>query len=139
MGARVIAYLWTSPNTVLGLVLGLLSLQTPRLQDGIVVFDRARRGFLALFSRTRFDAITFGHVVLSAVPLRGTHLEHERVHVRQYEMLGPLFLPVYLALWVFRGYRRHPFERAAVRRAARLGAPGRGRGDSSPPPALPRA
>lgn len=135
---RTLAYVWTAPNTAIGLALGLLSLQGPRVDDGVVVFDRAPRGFLALFRRTGYRAITFGHVVLSAVPLRSAHREHERAHVRQYEVLGPAFLPLYVVLWVARGYRRHPLEAAAVRRAERLAGRGRGRGGSSRPPSRPR-
>jgi hypothetical protein len=33
-------------------------------------------------------------------------------------MWGPLFLPVYGLLFLRYGYRRHPFEVAAVRRSA---------------------
>jgi hypothetical protein len=43
------------------------------------------------------DAITLGHVVIgrSAEALDATRA-HERVHVRQYELWGPLFVPAYL-------------------------------------------
>jgi hypothetical protein len=51
------------------------------------------------------------------MPLDGPLLTHERHHVRQYMVWGPLFIPAYLVLAVPFGYRRHPFERAA-RRAA---------------------
>ncbi len=50
---------------------------------------------------------------------------HERVHVRQYERWGPLFLPAYLAASlcaVARGrhaYFGNCFEREAIRRAGR--------------------
>ena len=65
-------------------------------------------------------AITFGHVVLARdqASLDWTRA-HERVHVRQYERWGALFVPAYLAagLWVaLRGghaYFDNPFEREA--------------------------
>jgi hypothetical protein len=42
------------------------------------------------------DAITFGHVVLGQDEHALNHTRaHERVHVRQYERWGPLFLPAY--------------------------------------------
>ena len=48
------------------------------------------------------SAITFGHVVLGhdEEALTITRV-HERVHVRQYELWGPVFIPAYLlaALW----------------------------------------
>ena len=112
---RLLGYVWASPNTLLGLLLALLSFQGPRITRGVLVFDEEPpRGFLWLLRKVfRKAAITYGHVVLSAVPLDGRLLTHELHHVRQYERLGPLYIPVYVLVWVFMGYRRHPFERAA--------------------------
>lgn len=108
-------YLWALPNTLLGLLLGLLSFRLPRADEGILLFEGPARGFLWVLSRMRREAVTFGHVVLSAVPLRGALRRHEMAHVRQYERWGPAFIPVYLGLWLVRGYRRHPLELAAIR------------------------
>ena len=63
------------------------------------------------------SAQTIGFVMIGAVPIDGLLFEHERAHVRQYCMWGPLFLPVYGLLFLAYGYRRHPFEVAAVKRA----------------------
>ncbi|QEG33392.1 hypothetical protein [Bythopirellula goksoeyrii] len=65
-------------------------------------------------------AVTLGHVVWGCDQqcLDSTR-EHERVHVRQYERWGPLFIPLYLAasaVAALRGldpYRDNPFEREA--------------------------
>lgn len=111
---RVVAILWTLPNTVLGLLVGFLSFQWPRAADGVLVFDGPARGTLAIVTVFRRTAVTLGHVVLSSGRLHGALLAHELHHVWQYERLGPLFLPVYLVVWLFTGYRRHPFELAAV-------------------------
>ena len=110
---RALAYVWTSPNTLLGLLFGLLSFQRPRLAHGILIFDGPRRGFLAVIAVFRRAAITYGHVVLSNRRLSGPLLVHELHHVRQYERLGPLYIPLYLLIYVFTGYRRHPFEESA--------------------------
>jgi hypothetical protein len=112
---RLLGYVWTSPNTLLGVILALLSLQGPRVVNGVLVFDAdPPRGFVWLLQKLfRKAAITYGHVVLSATPLEGRLLVHERHHVRQYERLGPLYIPLYILMWAFMGYRRHPFERAA--------------------------
>ncbi len=112
-----LGFVWTLPNTVIGLVLGLLTFQPPRIHGGALVFDRAPRGLTRLMSRMHRSAMTVGFVIVSAVPVEGALLEHERHHIRQYCRWGPLFIPAYLALAVPFGYRRHPFERAA-RRAA---------------------
>jgi hypothetical protein len=108
-----LGYVWTAPNTILGLILGLASFQRPRLAHGILIFDGERRGFLALIGVFRRAAITYGHVVLSNRPLEGRLLVHELHHVRQYERMGPLYIPLYLLIYAFTGYRRHPFEEAA--------------------------
>jgi len=118
--ATMLGFLWTLPNTLVGLVLGLLTFQRPRILGGAIVFDRAPRGLTWVLARFRRVAMTVGHVVLSARPLEGPLLEHERVHIRQYRAWGPLFIPVYFALAVPFGYRRHPFERAATRDAGEL-------------------
>lgn len=117
--------IWTLPNTLLGLLLGALSFQRPRLDEGVIVFDGAARGFLWLFNRlSRYSAITFGHVVLSVRRVEGSLRRHERHHVAQYEILGPLFLPTYLGLFLVRGYRSHPLEEEAAEAARRAGPPG---------------
>jgi hypothetical protein len=108
-------YLWALPNTLVGLILGLVSFRFPRLDEGLLVFEGSPRGFLWVLSRMRRQAVTFGHVVLSAVPLRGALRRHELAHVGQYERLGPAFIPVYVGIWLVRGYRRHPLELAASR------------------------
>jgi hypothetical protein len=61
--------------------------------------------------------MTLGHVILGrdTAALAATR-EHERVHVRQYERWGPLFIPAYLGcslyLWLRRRdpYYDNPFE-----------------------------
>lgn len=70
-------------------------------------------------------ALTLGHVVLGrdAATLDATR-GHERVHVRQYERWGPLFVPAYLAASLWALARRRPayaanrFEREAFAREA---------------------
>ena len=116
-----LGFIWTSPNTLLGLLLGLLTFQVPRLAHGLVLFDRGPRGLMALMRRADRGAMTIGFVVLSSVPVEGHLLAHERHHVRQYCAWGPLFIPVYLVLAIPYGYRRHPMERRARRAAGEEG------------------
>ena len=110
---RLLAYVWAFPNTLIGLVVGALAFQRPRVTQGILVFDGPVRGSLWVVRAFRRAAITYGHVVVSNRRLEGRLLVHELHHVRQYERLGPLYLPLYVLIWVFTGYRRHPFEEAA--------------------------
>jgi hypothetical protein len=105
-----LGFIWTSPNTLLGLLLGALTFQKPRLSDGALIFDRAPRGLTALMLMFNRAAMTIGFVIVSAHPLTGRLLAHERYHIRQYCAWGPLFIPAYLLLAIPFGYRRHPME-----------------------------
>ena len=119
---RLAAYAWASPNTLLGLLAGLVVLALGgrvRVVRGVTEFSD---GLLASWvaDPVRFNAITFGHVILgvSEAELAAAR-SHEHVHVRQYEAWGPFFLPAYAAssLWqLLRGrrmYRDNFFERQA--------------------------
>jgi len=105
--------LWSLPNTVLGLGFAMLSLAIPRPQAGLLVAE-TNRGLAYLFlTRRGFGAITFGRVIVSAIPLTPRLLVHESHHARQYEVLGPFFLPVYLWLHARHGYAANLLEAEA--------------------------
>jgi hypothetical protein len=124
---RVWTYAWASPTSLLGLSLGLLVWGTGgrmRREAGVLEFSG---GLLArAWARwpaelgLGFGAITLGHVI---VGLSATELDrlrrHERVHVRQCERWGPLFVPAYLlsSAWQLvrgrRPYLDNHFEREA--------------------------
>ncbi|KRG68861.1 hypothetical protein [Pseudoxanthomonas dokdonensis] len=122
--------LWTSPNTLIGLMAGLVGLPAGarlrlRREEMALVFERWPWG--------PGGAITFGNCILHTGPSldcpcqtyehragRAQHppillAAHERAHVLQYMLLGPLFLPLYLLCGGVSV--RNPFERAADRYA----------------------
>lgn len=117
---RGLAYLWTAPNSLLG-VLGGLGGGGWRVRRGVLEIANA---WLPRALGAKVEAVTLGHVIL-ARDARSLNRwrEHERMHVRQYEWLGPLFLPAYglLGVWSWlRGrhpYRDHPLEVDPVRRS----------------------
>lgn len=128
---RVLAYLWAFPTTALGLLFVPESMFSGgvRLIDGVLEVDgRLVRWFLTHCTLLRggASAMTLGHVVLArSRKVHDATRNHERVHVRQCERWGPLFIPVYLTmsgiLW-FRGlraYEDNPFEREAFAETAR--------------------
>ena len=121
---------WTSPNTLLGLVAGIAGLARGarpawRPRERALVFERypwGPGGALTLGNtilhtgdsldgRCRTYAHRAGHCEEPTVVLA----DHERAHVYQYLVLGPLFLPVYFACGGI-GVRNR-FERAADRYA----------------------
>lgn len=128
---RLLKYLWAGPYTALGVVLGLLALAggaSWRQQGGVLEFfgGRVGHGLARLPQPLAFSAMTLGHVILAVDRGALTHLrQHERVHVRQYEHWGPLFVPAYLLsslLQLLRGrdpYRENHFEREAYALAKR--------------------
>ncbi len=130
--ARIARYAWAAPTTAVGLVLLLLALASggrARSVRGVLEVHGGVASWLLV--RLRASAMTLGHVVLG-LDERAHDLsrEHERVHVRQCERWGPLFLPAYgaasLVSWI-RGqhyYFDNRFEREAyaldvARRAAK--------------------
>lgn len=121
MIGRLATYAWAGPNTLLGLLIGALMMlfgARVRCVAGVIEFAARTPGAL------REGAMTLGHVVLGTDQATlETWRAHERVHVRQYESWGPLFLPAYAAssLWqLLRGrrcYRDNWFEREAYERS----------------------
>jgi hypothetical protein len=114
----LIGAVWGAPNTLLGLAFAALSAAVPRPRAGLLVAE-SDRGLARLFlTRRGFGAITFGRVVISATPVSPRLLMHEGHHARQYEVLGPYFVPLYLWLHLRHGYRDNPLEREAEACAA---------------------
>ena len=89
---RLLRIVWAGPNSIIGLALGLF-FRRWRVARGVLIAEGAdwprKLGW-------KYAAITMGHVVLSVKePISEHVLEHELVHVRQYETFGPFFLPLY--------------------------------------------
>lgn len=123
---RIVAYLWASPTTLIGLVITAMTLLTGGRCAVVTGVFEAHGGFARFVLRKLVPlpggatAMTLGHVVI-AVDARAHELtrSHERVHVRQYERWGPFFVPAYLiaSVWLMLlrrdAYRDNPFEREA--------------------------
>lgn len=117
LASRLAAYAWASPNTLIGLVFGLAVLPfggKVRIVRGVAEFAAG------VPLRVRFDAVTLGHAIIGVSEAKlAAARDHEHVHVRQYEIWGPFFLPAYAAssVWqLLRGrsmYYDNYFERQA--------------------------
>lgn len=123
---RALAYLWAFPTTVVGLILLPLALfggGRVRIVNGVIemhgpLIEWVLRRIVPLEGGA--SAMTLGHVVIGRDQVcLDLSRDHERVHVRQCERWGPLFIPAYLlssAVLKLRGkdcYRDNPFEREA--------------------------
>jgi hypothetical protein len=123
---RALVYLWTLPTTCVGLMfvpLALVSGGGMQRVDGVL---EVYGGLVAWFLHRCVpieggaSAMTLGHVVIGRdVEALDRSREHERVHVRQCERWGPLFIPAYLLASLVvtlrgkRAYLDNPFEREA--------------------------
>ena len=99
---KIARYAWALPTTMLGLAfLPFVRLSGGGYQvvDGVLeLYGGACEVFLRRFTLLAggASAMTLGHVVLARDrSLLEVTRDHERVHVRQCERWGPLFLPAY--------------------------------------------
>jgi hypothetical protein len=92
----IIKYLWASPNTLLGMLMGLGG--TVQVVDGVIeIHNSLTRWILDHVGLCRgASAMTLGHVVIGQnQACLDYSRSHERIHVRQYETFGPFFIPLY--------------------------------------------
>ncbi|MGA3065657.1 MAG: hypothetical protein ABSF29_02300 [Tepidisphaeraceae bacterium] len=131
MKSRALLYVWAFPTTAVGLPLAVATVlsggKAGVVQGVLEVHGPAAEFFLrrvvGVFLKGGASAITFGHIVLGRDQrvLEMTRA-HERVHVRQAELWGPLFLPVYLgaSLWALarggRAYEDNFLEKEAFKK-----------------------
>jgi hypothetical protein len=126
-----VRYIWAAPTTAIGLLVVLVSCWRVRARvvDGVLEAHGPVLAWLLThltLVRGGVAAMTLGHVVIArdhqALELTRAH---ERVHVRQCEVWGPLFLPAYFASSLFalaRGghfYFDNRFETEAYQSAPR--------------------
>jgi hypothetical protein len=128
---RLLIYLWTLPTTFVGLLFLPFSIVGGggiQLVEGVI---EIHGGFAGFFLRHLVplpggaSAMALGHVVIARNrETLDKCRTHERVHVRQAERWGPLFIPAYLAAGLMvklRGkdaYYDNPFEREAYSQRA---------------------
>lgn len=124
----ILVYLWVLPTTFLGLLFvpAALIRGGVRVVDGVLEVHGGAPAFFLRYCtllRGGASAMTLGHVVIARDSLLlDLTRTHERVHVRQCERWGPLFIPAYAMaslIVLLRGgnpYRDNPFEREAYGR-----------------------
>ncbi len=112
----LVGYFWALPVTSLGLMLAMLFARLESVDEEYVLhFVVQPGGPLAWYVRRfRISAFTLGAVVTYAGadgPRQVRLVRHERAHVLQTLVLGPLFLPLYglSSLWQL-VHGRHPYR-----------------------------
>lgn len=133
---KLLCYLWAIPNTLLGVPFVLLAILTGGRLGVVAGVLELHSGLIALILRYCVPirggagALTLGHIVLGLDErtLSATR-QHERAHVRQCELWGPVFIPAYLGAWLWAfargkgGYEGNYFEREAIEREAEVWSP----------------
>ena len=127
---QLLGALWTLPNTIAGLLLGIIGIPFGahlhlRTHDLAIVFHRwpwgqggaLTLGNIILHTGDTLDSpcMTYAHRAGHGDETQIVLADHERAHVYQYMVLGPLFLPLYLLCGGISV--RNRFERAADRYA----------------------
>lgn len=120
---KILGVLWTSPNTLFGLLVGLVAFpfgcKGKWVEGAIEIHGRLIRRMLGWLPNN-IRAITLGHAILG-VDERSLEIarEHEHVHIRQYELWGPFFITAYLLSSAYLKlvgkdpYYDNPFEKQA--------------------------
>ena len=127
---NVFSYFWAAPTTAFGIVIVGFTAATGGTVYVLGGIIEAHGGFATTFLRYvtglalrgGAGAMTLGHVVIGRDQdcLDRTRA-HERIHVKQCEKWGPLFIPAYLiaSAWAWLlgkdAYRANRFEREAFR------------------------
>ncbi|WP_426700314.1 hypothetical protein ACPPVV_13020 [Rhodanobacter sp. Col0626] len=110
VGLIALGMVWTLPNSVLGLLLGIAGLpfgarlRWQRRELALVVYRWPRGagaltlGNVIIHTGEKLDVpcLTYAHRAGRVVEPPVSLADHERAHVYQYMLLGPLFLPLYL-------------------------------------------
>ena len=94
-------YIWASPASAIGVcaacLVSVVGAKIKRVSGVLEVSLTPRSAMLCkAVACLPFVAITFGHIVIARSAQEQAALRtHERVHVAQYELWGPLFLIAY--------------------------------------------
>jgi hypothetical protein len=101
--SSIVRYLWAAPTTAIGVVVVSAGFRSAKIRfvDGVLEAHGPALAWMLknlTFMAGGAAALTLGHVVIGRdhASLESTRV-HERVHVRQCEAWGPLFVPAYLA------------------------------------------
>jgi hypothetical protein len=116
---KILVIFWAAPTSLVGFLVLAMVCRGARIRwvDGALeVWGPAICGMFQRFSPIKAEAMVLGHFVFgTSSEMLAAVRRHERIHVRQVECWGPLFLPAYLiasaVVWM-RGlnfYRDNPF------------------------------
>ena len=118
----MIGFILNIPYTVVGLVAGLVSI--PKIielrEKPYAIVLKVKSLWWALGYMKGARAVSIGHTILLSPKIEDRDLEHELVHVQQYDR-APLIYPIlYYIEFIRKGYRKNKYEDEAYRIAGNV-------------------
>ena len=118
----MIGFILNIPYTIVGLVVAMISIPTEarwRSYPYTFVFN-VKKFWWAVGYMKNARAMTIGQVVLLGPKLEDKDLEHELIHVEQYQRI-PLLHPIlYYIEHIRKGYKNNKYEVEAYNRAGNI-------------------
>ena len=118
----MVAFILNAPYTLIGLLMGLLSLPkavTLRTRPYALIFEVKKLWWLFGYLKGA-RAMTIGHIILLGSSVEEHDLQHELIHVAQYART-PLIHPIlYYIEFVRNGYKKNKYEEEAYRLAGNI-------------------
>ncbi len=118
----MLGFILNIPWTIIGLIGALISMPIKvgfRTNPYAFVFT-VKKFWWAIGYMKNARAMAIGHVVLLGPNLENKDLEHELVHVEQYQLLPLIFPVLYYVELTRKGYRNNKYEDEAYRRAGNV-------------------
>lgn len=115
----MIPFILNFPYTLTGLVVTLISFPTSVKfhTDPLAIIFNVKKIWSAVGYMRGARAAAIGHIVLLSPSTEAKDLEHELVHVRQYQRLPLIFPILYHIEFIRNGYRNNKYEDEAYRLA----------------------
>jgi aminoglycoside phosphotransferase (APT) family kinase protein len=118
----MISFILNLPYTIIGLLIALLSIPIEiKFQSRPYAFViKIKKFWWATGHHKNARAMTVGHVVLLGPNLENKDLEHELIHVEQYQRLPFIFPFLYYIELIQHGYINNKYEDEAYKKAGNL-------------------
>ena len=114
---RLVSWVLNLPWTIIGLVVAFVSIPWRiNFKQNAFIFDTGKFWWMVVFPWMKgARAMTIGNVIILGPTVLPLDLEHEQVHVRQYQQYPLIFLLLYYYELFRNGYRNNKFEDEAYR------------------------
>lgn len=119
---HTIAFILNIPYTFMGLIVGLVSapMHIQFKKNPYIFLLKAEKLWWAIGYMKGARAAAIGHTILLGPKIESRDLEHEMVHVSQYERFPIIFPILYYIELIKKGYRNNKYEDEAYKIAGNI-------------------